>query len=124
MRGTNVRLLGTTLLVVAAFAGHAEAKDFEDVSKSPLTKCPNGFNGLLKKCAIATVITTDGQIMACYCDQNKQYPKDDISGVIPPGDQQEIVSGTLGIGKIIDKKNPQDPCNYLSINGVKRYVCW
>jgi hypothetical protein len=125
MRGISMRplMIFLTAGLLSAGAAHAE-KPFDDVTGAQLPQCPNGFNGLLPKCSIVSVITMDGQIKSCYCKQTNLGSKDNIDSVIPPKDQERTIYSQMEVGKIIDKTKPQDPCDYLVINGVRRYVCW
>jgi|SRR4051794_26558492 len=134
MRGISLRPLmivltagllspGAAHAEMSAGAAHAE-KPFDDVTGAQLPQCPNGFNGLLPKCSIVSVITMDGQTKSCYCKQTNLSPKDNIDSVILHENQEEKIYSKIEVGKIIDKTNPQDPCDYLVINGVRRNVCW
>ena len=111
-------------LMVGLPGAVAQARPFDDLTENELGPCPNGFNGLLPNCSIVTVMTTDGKLKSCYCRRGNLKPYSDISGVIPPDKQEQSLFSPLEAGKIIDKTDPQDPCDFLVINGKKRYVCW
>jgi hypothetical protein len=112
--------LSSAAAMLLCVAGFVQARPFGD----RLEPCPNGFNGLLPNCSIVAVMTTDGKLKACYCKRGKIAPYGSADEVIPPANQDEAFKSSLEAGKVIDKTNPQDPCNWMTINGVRRWVCW
>jgi hypothetical protein len=121
-----MRICGLVAFAAILFCcfGPAQARPFDDLSGDRLEQCPNGFNGLLPNCSIVAVVTTDGKMKACYCKRGNIKPYGSADEVIPPENQEESLKSSLEAGKIIDKTKPQDPCNWLTINGVRRWVCW
>jgi hypothetical protein len=114
----------TVAMILWSGFGPAQARPFDDLTGGQLGECPSGFNGLLPNCSIVAVMTTDGKLKACYCKRGNIKPRGSPDEVIPPANQEEALKSSLEAGKIIDKTNPQDPCNWLTINGVRRWVCW
>ena len=112
--------LATLSTVALAQSG----KPFDDQTGPKLEPCPDGFDKLLPNCSIGAVITTDGKIKACHCPlQNLSLPNS-ADEVIPVANQREVYESDLEVGKIDDATNPKDPCNWIKINGVLKWVCW
>jgi hypothetical protein len=116
--------IAVALGTLGTAAAVQSAGPFTDQTGPKLGPCPEGFDKLLPNCSIGTVITTDGQIKACHCPlPNLQLPAS-ADEVIPVANQQEVYKSDLEVGKIDDKTNPKDPCDWIKINGVRRWVCW
>jgi hypothetical protein len=112
-----------TLAVVSPSSAQSP-KPFVDRTGSKLDACPAGFDQLLPNCSVGLVVTTDGQIKACHCKLDNLKLPDSVDEVIPVERQRVDYRSELQIGKIGDTSDPRDPCGWIKINGVQRWVCW
>ena len=96
---------------------------YTDVTGPVLGACPDEFKKLLPNCAIGTVVTWDGKIKSCYCNVPQAQLPAQLGDFIHAGNQMEAFGAQVDFGKVIDKTNPKDPCSWVKIGGVLRYIC-
>jgi hypothetical protein len=120
------RVVWITAIAAAGFGFSAmaeTAQPYADVTGPVLGPCPGDFEKLLPNCAIGAVITRDGKIKACYCDvPGAQFPQK-LEDYLPLEKQVKIYESQLEVGKVDDKTNPRDPCSWIKIGGVLKYIC-
>ena len=111
------------LVALAPTAMAQTAQSYADLTGPVLGRCPDELQKWLPNCAIGTVITRDGKIKACYCDVPDAQLPARLADFIPADKQLEVYRSQVDFGKVDDKTNPKDPCSWVKIGGVLRYIC-
>ena len=117
-------IVAMAIVAGAGFSATAQtAKPYTDVTGPVLGPCPGGFEKLLPNCTIGSVISSDGKLKACYCTVPDAVLPAKLEDFIPAEKQLEVYNSQLEVGKVDDKTNPKDPCSWIKIGGVLRYIC-
>lgn len=103
----------------AAGASGQPQPGFDELTPNDLPKCPPSVESRFPKCAIAMLVTTDEKWVACYCDGN-------VDPATAPTFSGPVVKrrSVVSVEKLVPPGGGPDPCQLLSIDGKKKYVCW
>lgn len=115
--------VAATIVALGPSAMAQTLPSYTDVTGPVLGPCPDGFQKLLPNCAIGTVTTWDGKIKSCYCNVPQAQLPARLEDFIPTGKQMEVFGAQVDFRKVVDNTNPKDPCSWVKIGGVLRYIC-